>query len=97
MTLKKAYLIILCAFAWLILGGLAVSAINPPNPSTPEDVLIGGLLISFGIILLVGTAVWAGAKGHHPLVGVVLGWLGPIGLLILVFLTDKSCGSRDGN
>ncbi len=33
------------------------------------------MLIGFGAIFLIGTAVWAGAKGYHPVLGVVLGWL----------------------
>ncbi len=54
----------------------------------------GSTLLGFLAIFLVGTAVWAGAKGYHPFLGAVLGWLGPIGLLILVCLNDKSAESR---
>ena len=90
MSLKRAYLLILAAFVWLILGGVITSLINPPTPSAFANVLFGGLLITFIVIFLAGSAVWAGAKGYHPLLGVVLGWLGPLGLLILVVLTDRS-------
>ena|ERR1700724_254528 len=96
MTLPRAYLIILSAFVWLIawcfLGGLVG---GPRDPYHLQDIIfpiaIGGMVIG----ILVGFAVWAGAKGHSPLLGALLGWLGPLGMLILVFMEDKSQTGRD--
>jgi hypothetical protein len=90
MSLKKAYLIILASFVWLIAWGTLFNLIAPPSDSTLANVLGGSMLLGFLAIFLVGTAVWAGAKGYHPFPGAFLAWLGPIGLLILVCLHDKS-------
>ena len=54
------------------------------------DVMGWSRLLGFAAIFLVGTAIWAGAKGYHPIVGVLLGCIGPLGLLILVFLPEKA-------
>ena len=94
MSLKKAYLIILASFVWLIGMGSLFNLLAPPSDSTLANVLGGSMLLGFAAIFLVGTAVWAGAKGYHPFLGALLGWLGPIGLLILVCLHDKSAKSR---
>jgi hypothetical protein len=90
MTLKKAYLLILAAFVWLILGATVFNVVNPRADSVLGNVMGWGLLAGFSILFLAGTAVWAGAKGYHPVLGIVLGWLGPLGLLVLVFLSDQS-------
>ncbi len=93
MTLKKAYLIIFMSFIWLIVGGLGFDLVNPPKGSRLEDLIGWTLLIGFGVIFLTGTAVWAGAKGYSRIIGVLLGWLGPLGLLVLVFLPDRTLGA----
>jgi Kef-type K+ transport system membrane component KefB len=90
MSLKKAYLIILASFVWLVGMGTLFNVIAPPSNSALANALGGSMLLGFAVIFLVGTAVWAGAKGYHPLLGAFLGWLGPLGLLILVCLHDKS-------
>jgi len=94
MTLKKAYLIILVSFAWLIGGAVLFQLINPSTQSASAHLLGWGMLLGFAAIFLVGATVWAGAKGYHPILGFVLGWIGPIGLLILVILPDRSRRSR---
>jgi hypothetical protein len=94
MTLNRAYLIILLSVVWVIawslLGGLLAA---PPERRFLANIIfpiaLGGLVIG----MLAGFAVWAGAKGYSPLLGVVLAWIGPLGMLILVFLRDKT---RDG-
>ncbi len=91
MSLNKAYLIILASFVWLI-GGIFVygRVIAPPTGSSLAAVLFWGLWAGFSVIFLTGTAVWAGAKRYHPIVGIALGFIGPIGLLVLVLLPDRS-------
>lgn len=92
----RAFLVILASFVWLIGGGFAVSAFHDPkDKSNLPDIVLWTLLIGFSILFLLGTALWAKAKGHHPIVGVVLGWLGPLGLLILAFLPDKTRAYRE--
>lgn len=90
MSLRRAYLIILASFIWLIGAGALFNVIHPPTNSPLAHALGWGMLIGFAAIFLVGTVVWAGAKGYHLLLGASLGWLGPIGLLILVCLQDQS-------
>ncbi|MEX2139162.1 MAG: hypothetical protein WD894_07875 [Pirellulales bacterium] len=89
--MKRAYLFILASFVWLIGGGIAISAfLDPKDESSLSDILMWSLLIGFSILFLIGTALWSRAKGYHPILGVILGWVGPLGLLILVFLPDKT-------
>jgi hypothetical protein len=90
MTLKRAFLIILFAFVWLIGGAFIGGAILPRSGGPLTDAFFGTLFVGFSAFMLVGFAVWAGAKGYSPWLGAVLAWLGPIGMLILVFLRDKS-------
>ncbi len=91
MTLKKAFLLLFLALAWLI-GGVALSAslFDPAHDSMMENILGAITLLGFSILMLAGTTVWAGAKDYDPIVGFVLGWLGPLGLLILACLPDHS-------
>lgn len=91
MTLKMAYLILLLAFVWLVGISLLGGAITgPPERRYLADIIFPVALVGFFIIFLVGFAVWAGAKGYSPLLGIVLAWIGPLGMLILVFLKDKN-------
>jgi len=90
MTLKRAFLILLFAFAWLVgfiaLGALVGSYVDEKI----AGLCLGIALIGFMVWLLIGFAVWAGAKGYSPLLGAFLAWIGPLGMFILVFLPDKS-------
>jgi hypothetical protein len=54
--------------------------------------LAGALLpfIVFSLVFVSGTALWSMAKGRPGSLGVILGLLGPLGLIILVFLNDES-------
>jgi len=90
MTLKRAYLIILFAFVWVIawsvLGGYVAA---PPDPYHLANIIFPIAIFGMVIGILAGFAVWAGAKGYSPLLGIALAWLGPLGMLILVFLHDR--------
>jgi uncharacterized membrane protein len=91
MTLRRAYLIIVLSFVWLIgagiLGGLMLA---PNDPHHLADIVFPIVIGGFLIGILAGFGVWAGAKGYSPLLGIVLAWLGPLGMLVLVFLADRS-------
>jgi len=88
--MKRAFLFILVSFIWLIGGIGAISAFLEPNDNSGMlDILMWTILIGFAILFLIGTALWSKAKGYHPILGVILGWTGPLGLLILVFLPDQ--------
>jgi len=101
--MKRAYLIIAVSFAFLILGGMTINVIAESIKADKLrqeqflNVAVPGLLLGFSGIFLWGTGTWAAAKGHPALLGVFLGWLGPIGLLILVFLSDQRIRGRSAD
>ena len=93
--LKRAYLIIVVAFAWLIgwaiLGRLLASRDDSNSAAMIAYVIaIGGLMIG----LTVGISEVAIAKGYSPWLALVLGLSGPLGLLIVELLPDRSGFSR---
>jgi hypothetical protein len=93
MTLNRAYLIILLSVVWLIalsvLGGFLAT---PPERRFIADIFFPIAWGGFIIGMLAGFAIWAGAKGYSPLLGIALAWIGPFGMLILVFLKDQKSG-----
>jgi hypothetical protein len=90
-TLKTAFLILLSAFVWLIGFSLLGGAIaGPPERRYLADIIFPIAFVGFFVIFLAGFAVWARAKGYSPLLGIVLAWIGPLGMLIMVFLKDKT-------
>jgi hypothetical protein len=89
-SLKTAYLILLASVIWVICG-FVLSAVS----GNYESRLGLKSMLGFATIFLVGTAVWAAAKGYNPLIGLILGWIGPIGCLILVILPNRSVNKQD--
>jgi hypothetical protein len=90
MKLKRAFTVLAAAFLWVFLLS-AVGVLIEQNSSFG----IGGLLYLVGLLgfvvgIMVGFAMWASAKGYSPWLGVILAWIGPLGMIILVFLTDQS-------
>lgn len=81
MTLKKAYLLILAAFVWLILGATVSNALNPRADSVLGNLLGWGVLAGFSLIFSPAPPSGPVRKANHPILGIVLGWVGPIGLL----------------
>ena len=91
MTLKRAFLIILLAFAWLIIFATLGGMLERLSGSQAfSGIVFPVALCGFVILILWGFALWAGAKGYSPWLGVVLAWIGPLGMLVLVFLSDRS-------
>lgn len=91
MTMPRAFLILLIAFLWLIAWTAIGSVIAaPPDPNHYADIVFPIALGGFAIGMLAGFGVWAGAKGYPPWIGVLFAWLGPIGMIILVLLSDRS-------
>jgi hypothetical protein len=91
MALKRAYLIVVLAFAWLlgwgILGRSLTSRDDPGSAAiVAYFVALGGLMVG----LIVGISEIAIAKGYSPWLGLVLGLSGPLGLLIVELLPDQS-------
>ena len=83
-SLKQAYIRVLVALVALILVTLLLA----------EGVVAGIgatiVFIGFALVFLSGTALWSMAKGRPGSLGAMLGLLGPLGLIILVFLNDES-------
>jgi hypothetical protein len=95
MTKGKAYLLIFGSIVWLI--GVVVIWVmfsEPPVPGQPKGLPPLFLLVWLGgtvLLFVAGAAVWAGAKGYPPILGALLGFfLSCLGLLIIVFLRDKT-------
>jgi hypothetical protein len=93
--LKRAYLIIVVAFAWLIscviLGGLLASRDDANSAAMiAYPLAIGGFMVG----LIVGISEVAIAKGYSAWLGLILGLSGPLGLLIVELLPDRSGFSR---
>jgi hypothetical protein len=90
MALKRAYLIVLLAFAWLvggfILGSLLVSHDSNSASIVAYMIAIGGFMVG----LIVGVSEVALAKGYSLFLGPTLALLGPLGLLIVELLPDRS-------
>src|SRR5262249_23671310 len=96
LPMKRAYLFILASFVWLIGGGIAIAALLDPKPGEGlPDAVFWGIFAVFAILFLIGTALWSKAIGYHPIVGVILGWSGPLGLLLLAFLPNRSRPPED--
>jgi hypothetical protein len=75
MTLKRAFLIILLAFVWLIIFATLGGVLERLSGSQAFSGIIFPLALGgFVILILWGFAVWAGAKGYSPWLGVVLAW-----------------------
>ena len=101
-SLKQAYSRIRSAFMALVLGTMLVAVVAQITESVvprPDAIHVGGVvvgigatvvLIVFALVFLSGTANWSMAKGRPGSLGVMLGLLGPLGLIILVFLNDGS-------
>ena len=89
--MKRAFLVILASFVWLIGGGFAISPfVDSQDKSGLTPLLMWSLLFGWVTLFMIGSALWAKAKGYHPILGLILGGIGPLGLLILVFLRDKT-------
>jgi hypothetical protein len=87
-SLKQAYIRILLAFGVLILEAMLVAA----GVVTGKGATV--VFILFALVFLSGTASWSMAKGRPGSLGVMLGLLGPVGLILLVFLNDESQQQR---
>ena len=67
--------------AWWLLQAMGV------NSTVSSVILVAAVLVG---IFLFGTAIWARAKGHSAIEGIILGAFGPLGMLVLVLLPDES-------
>jgi CHASE2 domain-containing sensor protein len=96
MTLPKAYAITGSSVLVLILGGILTGILHDPkDPNNLATLCFQITCGAFVVLFLTGMAVWAGAKGWHPIIGVLLGlFCSLIGLAILLFLPDKSAKSN---
>ena len=83
-SLKQAYSRVLLAFVALIFGTLLVVS------GAVAGIGAAIVFIVVALVFLSGTALWSMAKGRPGLLGAMLGLLGPLGLIVLVFLNDES-------
>jgi len=71
-----------------LLGVFLASVV--PNGVIASLCFISGL-VAYAVLLLMGMAAWAKAKGYDPFYGIVLGlFCSFMGLVILMILPDRS-------
>jgi hypothetical protein len=95
MPLKRAYLIIVLSFAWLI--GCVILGIIARSLLGSESSLIAALFIGVigcGVGLTIGNCEIALAKGYSIWLGIALGLSGFLGLVIVELLPDRWEGPR---
>ena len=86
-----AFLLLFCSIGWLIGFGVLMSAVDAPREGDAYRTIIAAWLSVFALIFVSGAGVWAAAKGHPAIVGVMLAFfLSGLGLLILACLPDFS-------
>ena len=73
MTLKKAFLIILVSFVWLIGSLFVIAAIDHyTEVDMPGETMLVSF-IGFYVLFVCGAGVWAGAKGYSVALGIFPG------------------------
>jgi hypothetical protein len=95
MPLKRAYLIIVLSFAWLIgcvILGIIARSLLGIEASLVAAIFIG--VIGCGIGLTIGITEVALAKGYSIWLGFVLGISGFLGLVIVELLPNRWEGPR---
>ena len=79
----------------VVLGGVAIflAICMIVCSGAPKQAAVEGLVpCSLGLLamsLWIGTAMIAAEKGYHLGIGVLLGLLGPLGLLIITLIPDR--------
>ncbi len=86
--LGNAYLLIAASVVWLILASVGAYIMAAGNQEKFNQLLPFAPL-GYALLFVAGSATWAKTKGYGSFLGIALGLLGPLGLLILVFLPDR--------
>jgi hypothetical protein len=95
MPLKRAYLIIVLSFAWLIacvIVGIMAGSLLGSQAAPVVEILIG--VTGCGVGLTIGICEVALAKGYSIWLGIVLGISGFLGLVIVELLPNRWENSR---
>ncbi len=86
--MKRGYWAVIVGFV-LFLGCIIVG-VSTDADGPAADLLVLGSLLALSLGLWVGTAVVAVEKGYHVVLGIFLGFIAPLGLLIVTILPDRS-------
>jgi hypothetical protein len=73
MSKRNAFLFLFGSFGWLIGFALLLNFAGAPREGPVLHLLISVWLLVFVALFVTGSALWAGAKGYHPVVGAILG------------------------
>jgi hypothetical protein len=90
MALKRAYLIIVLSFAWLIgcvILGMAAGSLLGNQSTQGLAIVIGAVGCEIG--LTIGVCEVALAKGYSIWLGIVLGFSGFVGIVIVELLPNR--------
>ncbi len=82
---------------WILLGGVLTAlamalAVGAWTPVGWADALLFAYILVAAPLALLGAVMVAVEKGHRPLVGLTLGFLGPAALIFLPRLPDRQVG-----
>jgi hypothetical protein len=90
MALKRAYLIIVLSFAWLIgcvIVGIVAGSLFGREGAQVVAIVIGGVGCEIGLII--GVSEVTLAKGYSIWLAIVLGFSGFLGLVIVELLPNR--------
>lgn len=77
------------ALMWLV-GGLAIAGQMETSAGLFRSAAMWVAIGGFSLFFLAGAVVWALAKGHSWSTGVLFAFLGPIGLLLLALIPNRT-------
>jgi hypothetical protein len=90
MALKRAYLIVVLSFAWLIgcvIAGTVAGSLFGREGAQVVAIVIGGVGCEVGLII--GVSELTLAKGYSVWLGIVLEFSGFLGLVIVELLPNR--------
>lgn len=85
--LGKGYIVAIAGLALFIIAVFAGAMFKVEGAAA--SVLLLGSFFLMGLAFWVGTALVALDKGYHIIVGIILGFFAPLGLLVITLMPDR--------
>ena len=86
--MKRGYWAVIVGF--VVFVGCIIVGASTDADGQAADLLVLGSLLALSLGIWIGTAIIAVEKGHHVVLGIILGFIGPFGLLVVTILPDRS-------